>query len=70
MRKVTRRKDIVIHAANKGGAIVVMNRDWYNGKMKEQVVEGYEIIGKNTRLEKERLISNIMKSNEEGHGEK
>ena len=36
MRDISRRKDIVIQAADKGGAIVVMEKDWYKDKMKEQ----------------------------------
>ena len=38
--------------------------------MKEQIIEEYEIIDKNTRLERDKLISKTIKSNEEGYGEK
>ena len=70
MRDLSRRKDIVIQAADKGRAIVVMEKDGYKDKMKEQITEEYEIIGKNTRLERDKLISKIIKSNEEGYGKK
>ena len=61
MRDISRRKDIVIQAADKGRAIVVMEKDGYKDKMKEQITEEYGIIGKNTK---------IIKSNEEGYGKK
>ena len=70
MRDISIRKDIVIQAADKGGAIVVMEKDWYKDKMKEQITEEYGIIGKNTRQERNKLISKIKKSNEEGYGKK
>ena len=33
--------------------------------MKEHITEEYEIIGKNTRLERDKLINKIIKSNED-----
>jgi len=38
--------------------------------MKELITEGYEIIAKNTRKEREKLIDKIIKSSEEGYGKK
>ena len=46
MKDISRRKDIVIQAADKGGAIVIMEKDWYKDKIKEQITVEYEIIGK------------------------
>ena len=34
-------KYIVIQAADKGGALAVMEKAWYGEKMKEQILEGY-----------------------------
>ena len=70
MRKLKNRKDIVIQGVDKAGAVAIMEKGWYKKKMKEQIVEGYKIIGKNTRKEKEELISNIIEKSEEGYGEK
>jgi hypothetical protein len=38
MRDMSRRKDIVIQAADKGGAIVVIEKDCYKDKTKEQII--------------------------------
>ena len=55
------RKDIVIQGVDKGGAIAIMERGWYKERMKEQIIEGYKIIGKNKHKEKEELINKIIK---------
>ena len=64
-----KRKDIVIQPVDKGGGIAVMEKEWYK-KMKEQITEAYEIIAKNTRKGREKLIDKIIKSSEEGYGKK
>jgi hypothetical protein len=63
MRKLKNRKDIVIQGVDKAGAVAIMEKGWYKKKMKEQIVEEYKIIGKNTRKEKEELISCIIEKN-------
>ena len=49
---------------------MVMEKDWYKDKMKEQITEEYEIISKNTRQERNKLINKIIKCNEEEYGKK
>ena len=38
--------------------------------MKEQIIEGYKVIGKNIQKEKEGLVNKIIRNSEEGYGGK
>ena len=70
MKEIKRRKHIVIQAVDKGGAVAVIEKEWYKEKMKEQVIEGYQRIGRNIRDIKEEIINKMIENNEEGYGEK
>jgi len=64
MKKLNKRKDVVIQAADKGGAIAVMEKVWYGEKMKEQILEGYKVVGENNRETKEEIINKIIRNSE------
>ena len=47
-----------------------MDKEWYKEIIKEQVTKGNEIIGKNTRMEREKILDNMIKNSEEGYRKK
>ena len=54
MKGIRERNNILIQPAGKGRAIAVMNKECYKNKMKEQITEGYKIVGNNDKKWKKR----------------
>lgn len=63
LENIRRRKDICVQQADKGGAIVVMEKNWYKEKLSELCDETYELIGDRNMCEeiKEKVIVSLTK---------
>lgn len=57
LRRLKGRRDVVVEQADKGGAVVVMERQWYEERLKNLCDETYEVIGEKSM--KEGLVEKV-----------